>query len=546
MFFAFALAVALGTKAQQMPEHLLKLMYTGNIISNFYVDSPDNDKVAEAAVKAMLKALDPHSTYTDKKETKALLEQMQGSFSGIGIQFNIVSDTLYVIQTTNNGPSERAGILAGDRVVEVNDTAIAGVKMTRTDIMSRLRGEKGSKVKVGVVRRGIDRKLEFNLVRDDISTETVDAAYMVDKKNGYIRITSFGAKTHKEFVTKLDSLKALGMSNLILDLQGNGGGFLNAAVDIANEFLPQESLVVYTEGRTTGRYDYTARGGGRFLEGNVAVLVDETSASAAEILAGAIQDWDRGVVVGRRSFGKGLVQRPFELFDGSMIRLTIARYYTPSGRCIQKPYSDSIKYEDDLMQRYNSGEMSSADSIHFADSLKTRTLRLGRTVYGGGGIMPDYFVPMDTTKYTAYHRALAAKGSIIQASLRYLDENRKELVANYSSVDEFDNKFVVDEKYMAILREQAQKDNVELKGGEEELERSLPEIKKQLKMYIARDLWDMSDFIMMYNKYSDSFQKAYELVKDPGFPTLRIGTRILIPVEGFKAWLRTKSESGDN
>ena len=308
MFFAFALAVALGTKAQQMPEHLLKLMYTGNIISNFYVDSPDNDKVAEAAVKAMLKALDPHSTYTDKKETKALLEQMQGSFSGIGIQFNIVSDTLYVIQTTNNGPSERAGILAGDRVVEVNDTAIAGVKMTRTDIMSRLRGEKGSKVKVGVVRRGIDRKLEFNLVRDDISTETVDAAYMVDKKNGYIRITSFGAKTHKEFVTKLDSLKALGMSNLILDLQGNGGGFLNAAVDIANEFLPQESLVVYTEGRTTGRYDYTARGGGRFLEGNVAVLVDETSASAAEILAGAIQDWDRGVVVGRRSFGKGKKQ----------------------------------------------------------------------------------------------------------------------------------------------------------------------------------------------------------------------------------------------
>ena len=514
MFFAFALAVALGTKAQQMPEHLLKLMYTGNIISNFYVDSPDNDKVAEAAVKAMLKELDPHSTYTDKKETKALLEQMQGSFSGIGIQFNIVSDTLYVIQTTNNGPSERAGILAGDRVVEVNDTAIAGVKMTRTDIMSRLRGEKGSKVKVGVVRRGIDRKLEFNLVRDDISTETVDAAYMVDKKNGYIRITSFGAKTHKEFVTKLDSLKALGMSNLVLDLQGNGGGFLNAAVDIANEFLPQESLVVYTEGRTTGRYDYTARGGGRFLEGNVAVLVDETSASAAEILAGAIQDWDRGVVVGRRSFGKGLVQRPFELFDGSMIRLTIARYYTPSGRCIQKPYSDSIKYEDDLMQRYNSGEMSSADSIHFADSLKTRTLRLGRTVYGGGGIMPDYFVPMDTTKYTAYHRALAAKGSIIQASLRYLDENRKELVANYSSVDEFDNKFVVDEKYMAILREQAQKDNVELKGGEEELERSLPEIKKQLTLYIARDLWDMSDFIMMYNKYSDSFQKAYELVKE--------------------------------
>ena len=513
IFFVFALAVAFGTKAQQMPEHLLKLMYTGNIISNFYVDSPDNDKIAEEAVKAMLKELDPHSTYTDKKETKALLEQMQGSFSGIGIQYNMVSDTLYVIQTTPNGPSERAGILAGDKVVEVNDTVIAGVKMTRTEIMSRLRGKKGSQVKVGIVRRGINRLLEFNLVRDDISTETVDAAYMIDKKNGYIRITSFGAKTHNEFVAKLDSLKGLGMRNLVLDLQGNGGGFLNAAVDIANEFLARESLVVYTEGRTTGRHDYMAQGGGRFLEGNVAVLVDETSASAAEILAGAIQDWDRGVVVGRRSFGKGLVQRPFELFDGSMIRLTIARYYTPSGRCIQKPYSDSIKYEDDLMRRYNSGEMSSVDSIHFADSLKTKTLRLGRTVYGGGGIMPDYFVPMDTTKYTAYHRALAAKGSIIQASLRYLDENREELVSKYRSIEEFDEKFVVDDRYMTILREQALKDSVELKGGDEELARTLPELKKQLKMYIARDLWDMSEFIMLYNKYSDSFQKAYELVR---------------------------------
>ena len=513
IFFVFALTAALGTKAQQMPEHLLKLMYTGNIISNFYVDSPDNDKIAEEAVKAMLKELDPHSTYTDKKETKALLEQMQGSFSGIGIQYNMVSDTLYVIQTTPNGPSERAGILAGDKVVEVNDTVIAGVKMTRTDIMSRLRGKKGSQVKVGIVRRGINRLLEFNLVRDDISTETVDAAYMIDKKNGYIRITSFGAKTHNEFVAKLDSLRGLGMRNLVLDLQGNGGGFLNAAVDIANEFLARESLVVYTEGRTTGRHDYMAQGGGRFLKGNVAVLVDETSASAAEILAGAIQDWDRGVVVGRRSFGKGLVQRPFELFDGSMIRLTIARYYTPSGRCIQKPYSDSIKYEDDLMRRYNSGEMSSADSIHFADSLKTKTLRLGRTVYGGGGIMPDYFVPMDTTKYTAYHRALAAKGSIIQASLRYLDENREELVSKYRSIEEFDEKFVVDDRYMTILREQALKDSVELKGGDEELARTLPELKKQLKMYIARDLWDMSEFIMLYNKYSDSFQKAYELVR---------------------------------
>lgn len=511
--FAIALVAAIGVNAQDIPDHILKLLHTGSIISNYYVDAPDNNKVTEAAIKAMLQELDPHSTYTDPKETKALMEQMQGSFGGIGIQFNIVSDTLYVIQTTSNGPSQRAGILAGDKIIAVNDTAIAGVKMTRTDIMSRLRGAAGTGVKLDVVRRGIARVMEFNLVRDEISTKTVDAAYMVDKKTGYIRITSFGAKTHQEFVQSLDSLKSLGMKNLIIDLQNNGGGYLNAAVDIASELLPKDNLIVYTEGRTTGRYDYRSYRSGRFLTGNLAVLVDETSASASEILSGAIQDWDRGVVVGRRSFGKGLVQRPFELFDGSMIRLTIARYYTPTGRCIQKPYNDSIKYEDDLMHRYNSGEMVSADSIHFPDSLKTQTLRLGRTVYGGGGIMPDYFVPMDTTKYTAYHRELAGKGSIIQASLRYLDENRKELVAKYRTIEEFDAKFVVDDKYMAILNEQARQDSVELKGVEEELERSLPEIKRQLKMYIARDLWDTGEFMMIFNKQDDVFQKAYELVR---------------------------------
>ena len=513
MLSAVAFLLSFGAKAQDLPGHLLKLMYTGNIISNLYVDEPDNDKIVEAGVKAMLKELDPHSTYTDPKETKALLEQMQGSFSGIGIQFNIVSDTLYVIQTTKNGPSERAGIMAGDKVIAVNDTAIAGVKMERADIMSRLRGKKGTQVKVDVVRRGIDRVLEFNLVRDDISTETVDAAYMIDKESGYIRISSFGAKTHAEFAAKLDSLKALGMKNLILDLEGNGGGYLSAAVEIANEFLPRNSLVVYTEGRANPRQNYSALGSGRFLEGNLAVIVDETSASASEILAGAIQDWDRGVIVGRRTFGKGLVQRPLQLPDNSMIRLTIARYYTPTGRCIQKPYNDSIKYEDDLLRRYNSGEMTTADSIHFPDSLKVHTLRLGRPVYGGGGIMPDYFVPMDTSKYTKYHRELAAKGSIVQASLRYLDENRKELEAKYKDIEDFDRNFVVDGRYMAILNEQALKDSVKLKGGDEELQKSLPEIQKQLKMYIARDLWNMSEFIMIYNRNNDSFLKACELVR---------------------------------
>ena len=508
------LSTAFATKAQELPEHIMKLMYTSNIISRFYVDDADNDKITEVGIKAMLKELDPHSTYSDPKETKSLLEQMQGSFGGIGIQFNIVDDTLYVIQTTKNGPSERMGILAGDRIIAVNDTAIAGVKMERNDIMTRLRGEKGTNVKVDVVRRGIDRILTFNLTRDDISTATVDAAYMIDKNNGYIRITSFGAKTHEEFVTKLDSLKERGMKNLILDLEGNGGGYLTAAVDIASEFIDESRLVVYTEGRRNPRYDYLSQGGGKFRKGNLVVIVDETSASASEILAGAIQDWDRGIVVGRRSFGKGLVQRPFQLPDGSMIRLTIARYYTPSGRCIQKPYaSDSTKYEDDLMHRYNSGEMTSADSIHFPDSLKTYTKRLKRPVYGGGGIMPDYFVPMDTMKYTKYHRALAAKGSIIQTSLHYLDENRSKLLAEYKDIEAFEKGFKVDDNLMQMLRAQGEKDNVKLEGGEEEFERSLPELKNQLKQLIARDIWDMNEFMILYNHTNDMFLKAYELVR---------------------------------
>ena len=289
---AAVMLLTIGAKAQQMPEHIIKLMYAGNIIENFYVDDADSDKITEEGIKAMLKTLDPHSTYTDPKETKSLLEQMEGSFGGIGIQFNIVSDTLYVIQTTNNGPSERAGILPGDRIIAVNDTAIAGVKMDRADIMSRLRGEKGTKVEIDVMRRGIDRKLHFSLVRDDISTETVDVAYMIDKKNGYIRINTFGAKTHDEFVAKLDSLKKCGMKNLILDLSGNGGGYLTAAVGIAGELIDEAKLVVYTEGKKNPRFDYLSMGEGRFRKGNLVVIVDETSASASEILAGAVQDWD--------------------------------------------------------------------------------------------------------------------------------------------------------------------------------------------------------------------------------------------------------------
>lgn len=515
----FAMLFGISLFAQEaeikMPEQLTKLMFTHNIISRFYVDSIPETKMVESGIKAMLKELDPHSTYSDPKEVKALMEAMQGSFEGIGVQFNMVSDTLYVIHTTEGGPSEKAGILAGDRIVAVNDTAIAGVKMERSEIMRRLRGPKGSQVKVEVRRRAVNRPLYFTLTRDKIATSSVDAAYMIDKKNGYISINSFGATTYKDFSTKLDSLKRRGMKNLIIDLQGNGGGYLNAAVDIANELLRESQLVVYTEGRVFPRYDYVAKGGGKFTKGNVAVLIDETSASAAEILAGTIQDWDRGVVVGRRSFGKGLVQRSFNLPDGSMIRLTIARYYTPSGRNIQKPYGDSIPYTRDLVNRYNSGELMSADSIHFPDSLKMTTKRLGRTVYGGGGIMPDYFVPLDTNKYTKYHRDLVRNGSILQATLRYIDNNRQSLQEKYPTVDKFIANYEVDEQLLSLLREQGEADSVKIEGGEEEYTRSLPQITRQLKALVARDIWGSGEYLQIMNADNEIFNKALELIKEP-------------------------------
>lgn len=496
-----------------MSEQLTKLLFSESLINRFYVDDVDEAKIVEAGIKAMLKELDPHSTYSTAKEVKSLNEAMQGNFEGIGIQFNIVDDTLFVIQTTLNGPSEKAGIVAGDRIITVNDTAIAGVKMDRGDIISRLRGPKGSKVKVEVLRRGVGKPLVFELLRDKIETYSVDAAYMVDSKNGYIHINSFAATTYKEFVTKLDSLKRLGMKNLIIDLQGNGGGFLQAAVDVANEILQRGQMVVYTEGRVFPRYDYLAVGGGRFTEGNVAVIIDETSASAAEILAGAIQDWDRGVVVGRRSFGKGLVQRAFNLPDGAMIRLTISRYYTPSGRNIQKPYGDSITYGNDLMERYNHGELVSADSIHFPDSLMMKTKRLGRVVYGGGGIMPDYFVPLDTNKYTKYHREIVRRGTILQTSLRYIDENRKELVKRYPTFEQFNKEFTVGDDLLNRLYTMAERDSVKLEGGEEERLKSVPMLSLQLKALLARDLWDISEYMQVINSKDDNFGKAYELVR---------------------------------
>ncbi|MCD8291238.1 MAG: S41 family peptidase [Prevotella sp.] len=482
-------------------------------ITNLYVDSVDEKKLAEDGIRGMLEKLDPHSSYSTPEEVKSMNESLQGNFEGIGVQFNMVEDTLVVIQPVSNGPSEKVGILAGDRIVLVNDTAIAGVKMAKEEIMKRLRGPKGTKVELGIVRRGVDGILNFTVKRDVIPVNTIDAVYMIRPEVGYIKIESFGETTHEEFMKGLAKLKKQGMKDLILDLQGNGGGYLQAAVDIANEFLPKNDLIVYTEGRSVKRMEYTAKGDGSFQTGRVFVLVNEYTASAAEIVSGAIQDQDRGVVIGRRTFGKGLVQRPIELPDGSMIRLTVSHYYTPSGRCIQKPYvkGDKEDYAKDFENRLKNGEMTSVDSIHFADSLKYYTLREQRVVYGGGGIMPDEFVPLDTLQYTKFHRQISAKSLIISASIKYSDNNRKQLKKSYSTFEAFNSEFTVPQSLIDSIIEEAKDMDIE-PADDDELQRTLPYLSIQLKALVARDLFDMDEYYQIVNETSDIVKRAIALL----------------------------------
>ena len=489
-----------------------KLQMAEFAISRLYVDEVNEEDLVEKAITSMLEELDPHSTYTNAEEARKMNEPLEGEFEGIGIQFQMMEDTLLVVQPVSGGPSEKVGILAGDRITAVEDTLIAGVKMSTEEIMSRLRGPKGSVVKLTIIRRDIDEPLTFDVKRDKIPIYSLDASYMITPTTGYIRLNKFGANTIEEFQAALSKLQGNGMKDLILDLQGNGGGYLNAAIDLANEFLPQKSLIVYTEGKASKRSEFLAKGNGKFLEGKLVVLVDEYSASASEIVSGAIQDWDRGTIVGRRTFGKGLVQRPIDLPDGSMIRLTIARYYTPSGRCIQKPYVKGKEedYDNDLVKRLEHGELMHADSIHLPDSLMFKTKRLGRTVYGGGGIMPDYFVPIDTTLYSDYHRDLVAKGVVIKTTLNYIEKNRKALTKSYRKFEDFNRKFEVSDELLAELRKEGEKSGVPFNEAEYNI--SLPRIKRQLKALIARDIWEMSEYYQVMNQTDDVVQQALKIL----------------------------------
>ncbi|MBR5726287.1 MAG: S41 family peptidase [Muribaculaceae bacterium] len=516
IFLVLSLFVALSMSAQRgMPQALQKLFNAEYAISTMYVDSVNEDKLIEDAIKGMLENLDPHSSYTDAKETKELEEPLQGEFSGVGIQFNMNKDTLYVIQTVPGGPSERVGVLAGDRIIYVNDTLIAGVKMKNSDIQKRLRGKKGTNVTIKVKRAGVPELITFRITRDNIPVHSIDACYMMDEQTGYLRISRFGAKTYEEMMTALKDLEKQGMTQLILDLGDNGGGYLNAAIDMCNEFLERGQLMVYTEGENAPRSEANANGWGNYKDLHMAIIVNQYSASAAEIFAGAMQDWDRAVVVGRRTFGKGLVQRPFKFEDGSMIRLTVARYYTPSGRCIQKPYSrgDKKAYEKELLDRANEGEYYCLDSIQFNDSLRYTTRLNGRTIYGGGGVMPDVYVPVDTSEYSTYYRDLSAKGIINQYSIKYVDKNRKAISKQFKTVKDFDNGFTVSDEMMRDLINMGENDSI--KYDEEKYHISERMLKDIIKGLIARDIYgDPGAYSVIINHRNPDVKAAYDVLND--------------------------------
>lgn len=515
--FLLMLAVSITAnvvEAKNLQRSMKKLMNAQFAVSEFYVDSVNDEKVVEDAIRGMLDKLDPHSTYNTAEETQELQQPLQGKFSGIGISFNMKQDTLYVISLIAGGPSERVGLRPGDRIVTVNDTIVAGVKMKSNDIRKRLMGKKGSLVRVGIKRPGVAEIMQFGITRDEIPIYSVDASYMVDSKTGYIRISRFAEATAEEFEQAFNELNKLGMKQLILDLSDNGGGYLNTAVELANWFLGAGETIVYTEGRRSPRYDATANGKGKFKDGKLVVLVNQYSASASEILSGAVQDWDRGVIVGRRTFGKGLVQRQFGFDDGSMMRLTTARYYTPSGRCIQKPYKEGAKddYALDVYKRFKDGELQHADSIHVADSLKYTTLKSGRVIYGGGGIIPDVFVPVDTTDYSKYYADLSAKGVLIQYTLGYVDRYRDELKAKYTDVTAFDKGFVVSDKMLKELIAMGEKEGV--KYDEQQFNTSKKLLELLVKSLIARDVFDQEAFTIIYNKRNDLLREGLRVIND--------------------------------
>jgi len=482
------------------------------IVKFAYVDSVNESRLVEKAIIETLRELDPHSAYISKKDVVKANEDLVGNFEGIGVQFEILQDTITIDHPVVGGPSEQLGILAGDKIIKIEKENVTGKKITNQFVFDHLRGKKGTKVTISIYRRGNKDLIDYTITRDKIPITSIDASFMIAPGVGYINLTRFSSTSLQEFDDAIAKMKPQGITSLILDLRNNGGGYMGTAIDLADEFLARGKLIVYTEGRSSPREDFDASARGNFKNGRLVVLINENSASASEIVSGAIQDWDRGIIVGRRSFGKGLVQRPFQLPDSSQVRLTTARYHTPSGRCIQKPYTEGAdKYYEDIATRLKHGEMVNADSIKFPDSLKYYTAQK-RVVYGGGGIMPDVFTPWDSTPYTTYYRDLLRKDVIRSFVGIFVDKKRSDLTHDYPDIDAFINNFKIDDQFMTSFFEQAEKK--EVKKNEKEYAISENLIKAELKALIAQKLWDQNAFFKIINQVDMEIQKAVEVVKN--------------------------------
>jgi carboxyl-terminal processing protease len=499
--------------AQILNEETFKIGRAIGLVDAFYVDTVNLGKLAENVIIEMLRELDPHSTYVSAKDVRDMNEPLQGNFEGIGIQFNLLHDTIIVIEPIAGGPSEKVGLHAGDRIITIDNEKVTGIGISTAGVRKRLMGNKGTVVNINVFRKGEKEILDFSITRDKIPIYSLDAAYMLDKTTGYVKFNKFAATTEKEFEEALVRLRQNGLKNIIIDLRSNGGGYMTAATELANHFFTNQRLLVYLIGRKTPRQDFKSTGSGDLSSARVVVLTDEGSASASEIFAGAMQDWDRGVIIGRRTFGKGLVQNGFYLTDGSMIRLTVARYYTPTGRSIQSSYTEGYdKYMKDYYKRFTDGELMSADSIHFPDSLKYKTLINKRTVYGGGGIMPDVFVAADTSNYSDYYRALARKGIFNSFVLEYSDKNRVKIASDFKTFDDFRKRFEFTPEEIKSFIKKGEEGGV--KYNESQYKHSESEILLVLKALVANNIWQTNEYFRIVNENDLLINKALNVISD--------------------------------
>lgn len=517
LLFPYGLQAQFGFRdesEQKVAGEVSKIGQTLYNIDKYYLDTINFPNMTEEIVKMIIEKLDPHSAYISAKDVAAMNEPLVGNFNGIGVEFALINDTLTIQATVPGGPSEKVGIKAGDKIIAVDGETISGTNLTIERVHGYLRGPKGSKVAVSVLRRGEPELLDFVITRDKIPLNSVDASYEFEPGYIYVKLSRFAATSYQEIMKAILAIDGP-RKGIVLDLRGNGGGYLVAALQIANEFLGKGELLLYTEGRKVQRMSEYANGRGLLQNTPVVVLIDENSASASEIVSGALQDWDRGIIIGRRSFGKGLVQQQFNLLDGSQLRLTIARYHTPSGRVIQSPYEQgkAEDYYKAFYERYAKGETFSRDSIQLPDSLKYRTLRLGRTVYGGGGIMPDIFIPADTSHYTPFYGEIVRKGLITDFINSYVDNNRPQLARKYKSAEDFEKSFVVTDKFFNEFLAYCKEKGVEPK--ENEIEISGPELKKYLKGFVLRNLFDFNSYLRYLNRDDREILKALEVLKEP-------------------------------